>query len=62
MTKLVSATSFPWLLSNVVDTNTGKTPSPLHRYFVTEKCGVRIGIIGIVEEYVVPRRTPAERR
>ncbi|TXT08774.1 hypothetical protein VHUM_02902 [Vanrija humicola] len=50
MTKLVSATSFPWLLSNVVDTQTGKTPAPLHRFLVTEKCGVRIGIIGIVEE------------
>ncbi|BEJ13733.1 hypothetical protein CspHIS471_0309070 [Cutaneotrichosporon sp. HIS471] len=50
MTKLVGDTNFPWLLSNVVDTLTGTTPVPLHRFYVTERCGVRIGLVGLVEE------------
>lgn len=52
MTKLVGDTNFPWLLSNVVDANTGTSPAPLHRFVVTERCGVRIGLVGLVEEYV----------
>lgn len=52
MTKLVGDTNFPWLLSNVIDTKTGKTPAPLQRFVVVERCGVRIGIVGLVEEYV----------
>ncbi|TXT12211.1 uncharacterized protein COLE_02621 [Cutaneotrichosporon oleaginosum] len=50
MTKLVGDTNFPWLLSNIVDTNTGTTPVPLHKFVVTERCGVRIGLVGLVEE------------
>jgi 2',3'-cyclic-nucleotide 2'-phosphodiesterase (5'-nucleotidase family) len=50
MTKLIGATHFPWLLSNVIDADTGKTPVPLQKYWVTERCGVRIGVIGLVEE------------
>lgn len=26
---------------------------PLRRYWVTERCGVKIGVVGLVEEYVL---------
>ncbi|WVN91141.1 uncharacterized protein L203_106393 [Cryptococcus depauperatus CBS 7841] len=50
LTKLVESTNFPWLLSNIVDVNTGQQPESLHKFQVTERCGVRIGLIGLVEE------------
>ncbi|GFZ51509.1 hypothetical protein JCM24511_09276 [Saitozyma sp. JCM 24511] len=50
LTKLLESTTFPWLLSNIVDSSTGRTPAPLRRCWITERCGVRIGIIGLVEE------------
>lgn len=50
LTKLIESTSFPWLLSNIVDTNTGRQPEPLKRFIVTERCGVKIGLIGLVEK------------
>jgi 2',3'-cyclic-nucleotide 2'-phosphodiesterase (5'-nucleotidase family) len=50
MTKLVGATTFPWLLSNVIDVNTGTSPAPLHRFVVTERAGVRVGLVGLVEQ------------
>ncbi|ORX38934.1 Metallo-dependent phosphatase-like protein [Kockovaella imperatae] len=49
LTKLISATTFPWLLSNIVDKTTGDVPKPLCKYWVTERCGVKIGLIGLVE-------------
>ena len=53
LTKLLNATTFPWLLSNIIDTNTGHQPEPLKRFWVTERCGVRIGVIGLVEKYAL---------
>lgn len=50
MTKLVGATKFPWLLSNVIDDRTGKVPAPLLPFVVEERCGVRVGLVGLVEE------------
>lgn len=50
LTKLIHSTTFPWLLSNIIDSTTGTVPKPLHRYWVTERCGVKIGIVGLVEE------------
>ncbi|OWZ73671.1 hypothetical protein AYX14_00816 [Cryptococcus neoformans] len=50
LTKLIESTSFPWLLSNIVDCNTGRQPEPLKRFIVTERCGVKIGLIGLVEK------------
>ncbi|WVQ81605.1 hypothetical protein IAT38_003729 [Cryptococcus sp. DSM 104549] len=50
LTKLVESTTFPWLLSNIVDTNTGRQPEPLRRFWVTERCGVKVGLIGLVEQ------------
>ncbi|KGB76109.2 hypothetical protein CNBG_1947 [Cryptococcus deuterogattii R265] len=52
LTKLIESTSFPWLLSNIVDTNTGRQPEPLKRFIVTERCGVKIGLIGLVEKLI----------
>ncbi|THH33893.1 hypothetical protein EUX98_g299 [Antrodiella citrinella] len=40
----------PWLLSNVVDTTTGRVPEPLREFEVLERAGVRVGIIGIIEK------------
>lgn len=42
----------PWLLSNIVDENTNNVPEHLHLFEVLERSGVRIGIIGLVEESV----------
>lgn len=50
MTKLIGGQDFPWLLSNVYNVNTGESPVPLRRFAVVERCGVRIGMIGLVEE------------
>ncbi|KAJ7074326.1 Metallo-dependent phosphatase-like protein [Mycena amicta] len=50
LSKLVEATSFPWLLSNIVDTATSSVPAGLHEFVVLERCGVRIGLIGLVEK------------
>ncbi|KAJ6556564.1 Metallo-dependent phosphatase [Mycena vulgaris] len=48
--KLLADTRFPWLLSNIFDTNTGKVPEPLKDFHVIEKAGIRIGLIGLVEK------------
>ncbi|KAF7344288.1 Metallo-dependent phosphatase [Mycena venus] len=48
--KLLPETRFPWLLSNIFDTNTGKVPEPLKDFHVIEKAGIRIGLIGLVEQ------------
>ena len=44
--------SQPWLLSNIIDNTTSKVPEPLKEYEIFEREGVRIGVIGLVEEYV----------
>ncbi|KAJ6492676.1 Metallo-dependent phosphatase-like protein [Mycena vulgaris] len=49
--KLLADTRFggqPWLLSNILDTNTGKVPEPLKD--IIEKAGIRIGLIELVEK------------
>ncbi|KLO14900.1 Metallo-dependent phosphatase [Schizopora paradoxa] len=50
LTNLLKDTNFPWLLSNVVDTDTSTVPAGLHEYFVLERAGVRIGFIGLIEK------------
>ncbi|PPR01109.1 hypothetical protein CVT24_000405 [Panaeolus cyanescens] len=47
--KLIKDTSFPWLLSNVVDEKTGKVPDTMAELHVLERAGIRIGFIGLVE-------------
>ena len=41
----------PWLLSNIVDSDTGKVPAHLKEFEVFERAGVRIGVIGLVEKF-----------
>ncbi|KAJ6526896.1 Metallo-dependent phosphatase [Mycena vulgaris] len=48
--KLLADTRFPWLLSNILDTKTGKVPEPLKDFHIIEKAGIRIGLIGLVEK------------
>ncbi|WVW79106.1 hypothetical protein I302_101071 [Kwoniella bestiolae CBS 10118] len=50
LTKLIQSTTFPWLLSNIIDEKTGQVPETLNRYWITERCGVKIGVIGLVEQ------------
>ncbi|KAJ7511422.1 Metallo-dependent phosphatase [Mycena galericulata] len=47
---LLAETRFPWVLSNIFDTRTGTVPEPLKDAHVIEKAGIRIGLIGLVEE------------
>ena len=39
------------MLSNIIDNNTSKVPEYLKEYEIFERGGVRIGVIGLVEEY-----------
>ncbi|KAG8935517.1 hypothetical protein FRC02_007876 [Tulasnella sp. 418] len=48
--KLVEACKFPWILSNIKDTDTGGPPKGLTRFQVFERAGLKIGVIGLVEE------------
>ncbi|TFL07384.1 Metallo-dependent phosphatase [Pterulicium gracile] len=50
LTKLMKDTTFPWLLSNITDTETGRVPGGLKEFVILEKAGLRIGIIGLVEK------------
>ncbi|KAJ7168132.1 Metallo-dependent phosphatase-like protein [Mycena crocata] len=50
LSKLVKATTFPWLLSNIEDTCTSGVPANLHEFQILERAGLRIGIIGLVEK------------
>ncbi|KAG9318101.1 Metallo-dependent phosphatase-like protein [Chiua virens] len=50
LSELVDSTKFPWLLSNVIDENTNNVPEHLHPFKVLERSGVRVGIIGLLEE------------
>ncbi|KAJ6488654.1 Metallo-dependent phosphatase-like protein [Mycena vitilis] len=48
--KLIDSTTFPWLLSNIIDTTTSQVPKGLHDFHIVERAGLRIGIIGLVEK------------
>ncbi|KAG9017477.1 hypothetical protein FRB90_001121 [Tulasnella sp. 427] len=48
--KLIQDCKFPWLLSNIKDTDTGGPPQGLSRFKVFERSGIRIGVIGLVEK------------
>ncbi|KAI0822600.1 Metallo-dependent phosphatase [Trametes gibbosa] len=50
LSKLVQDTNYPWILSNIVDTETSHVPEHLLEFYVFERSGVRIGIIGLVEK------------
>jgi len=44
------ASSYPWLLANVVDEETGETMPGTEPYTVVERGGARIGIVGVADE------------
>ncbi|CAE7121238.1 unnamed protein product [Rhizoctonia solani] len=48
--KLIDDCTFPWVLSNIIDTDTDSVPDKLTKYQVLERNGVKVGIIGLVEE------------
>ncbi|KAI8998871.1 Metallo-dependent phosphatase [Trametes punicea] len=50
LSKLIQDTNFPWLLSNIIDTQTSRIPEYLHEFYVFERSGVRVGVIGLVEK------------
>ncbi|KAL4253855.1 5'-nucleotidase family protein [Abortiporus biennis] len=50
LSKLIQDTHFPWVLSNIIDTNTGKVPDNLHEFVVVERLGVRIGVVSFIEK------------
>lgn len=41
------------MLSNVIDNATGCTPEHVQEYHIIERAGVRIGVIGLIEKYVI---------
>ncbi|KAF5387159.1 hypothetical protein D9615_001693 [Tricholomella constricta] len=53
LTKLIKDTSFPWILSNIIDSTTSKVPEHLHEFQIFERAGIRIGVIGLVEKYFI---------
>ncbi|TFK42780.1 Metallo-dependent phosphatase-like protein [Crucibulum laeve] len=50
LSKLVQDTKFPWVLSNIIDETTSRVPEHLNEFSILERGGLRIGIIGLVEE------------
>ncbi|TFK22405.1 Metallo-dependent phosphatase [Coprinopsis marcescibilis] len=54
LAELVNLTAFPWLLSNILDEDTGTIPKPLKEFHIVERAGLRIGLIGLVEKDWIP--------
>ncbi|KAK0197572.1 Metallo-dependent phosphatase-like protein [Armillaria mellea] len=50
LSKLIKDTTFPWILSNIIDITTSQVPERLHEFQVFERAGTRIGVIGLVEK------------
>ena len=48
--KYAKKCNFPWLLSNVLDSSTGRQLADALRYIVIEHQGIKIGIMGLAEE------------
>ena len=47
-----AASEFPWLLANVVDSETGEPIPGTEPYTVVEKQGVKVGVVGLVDEKI----------
>jgi 5'-nucleotidase len=47
---LVRQTNFPWLLSNVLDSESGNPVANGKKFHILEKNGLKLGIIGLVEK------------
>ncbi|XP_037284244.1 snake venom 5'-nucleotidase [Rhipicephalus microplus] len=50
LTEFAKQTKFPWLMSNVVDNETGKLLADGEEFQILERSGKKIGLIGLVEE------------
>ncbi len=51
------ASEFPWLMANIVDTETGETIPGTKPYHVTEAGDFRIGVIGLADEKIKSKTT-----
>lgn len=47
--KLIKNCNFPWLMANVIDTNTGAPLAGAKETLMIERDGVKIGFVGLVE-------------
>ena len=47
---LIHITNFPWLLSNVLDSEDGNPVAGGKKFHILEKNGLKLGIIGLVEK------------
>ncbi|KAG5718664.1 Trifunctional nucleotide phosphoesterase protein YfkN [Termitomyces sp. T112] len=50
LSKLIQDTTFPWILSNIIDSDTSQVPECLHEYQIFDRAGIKIGVIGLVEK------------
>ncbi|PIL23766.1 hypothetical protein GSI_13516 [Ganoderma sinense ZZ0214-1] len=50
LSNLIQDTHFPWILSNIINTDTSQVPEHLLEFVVFERAGVRVGVIGLVEK------------
>jgi len=48
--ELIRLSESKWILSNIIDTNTGTTPSGLNEYMTFSRGGIKVGVIGVVEK------------
>ncbi|ORY02418.1 Metallo-dependent phosphatase [Basidiobolus meristosporus CBS 931.73] len=48
--KLASQCTFPWLISNVYDTDTGRPIADGKEYLIKEHNGLKLGFVGLVEK------------
>ncbi|MDL0128332.1 5'-nucleotidase C-terminal domain-containing protein [Halobacterium salinarum] len=49
------ASTFPWLMANIVDSETGDPIPGTEPYTVVEKQGVRVGVIGLADQKIKPK-------
>ena len=48
-------------MSNIIDSTTSRVPEHLKEFEVLERNGIRVGIIGLVEQYVLVHLLCAEK-
>ena len=56
--KQARAADFPLLAANIIDSRTGKIAAPFVPYALTERSGVKIGIIGVLDENALAKVKP----
>ncbi|WP_128478536.1 bifunctional metallophosphatase/5'-nucleotidase [Halorussus pelagicus] len=47
-----NASEFPWLMANIVDSETGETIPGTEPYTVVERQGAKVGIVGVADEKI----------